>query len=736
MSNDGDPDTCTKLRELIQDYHRRALAVYEGIPPALSLMTLTIMELYVASDRSACNQFRLLGEFWPEIDIYEFQCLSLPLKDEMERAHKVEEYLRQRKVEADPARLSLFRDFGDKYSFAVSYFDDSIALQNLLEQIERNASVQRKQTCEELDRLKRRYKELMTQYDNSRCQTVKEWDHYKARHVNAHRHDCSRCALKKQAETLRMAIFEWPLSSKKSEAKATVFELQIPQTFSDWRDTSMYVISDVLATRPTEREPPTGGHYILTEHHGISHLISPGYERRRIVPLSSVKPHSVTHRKTKRGAILNVTEDDVCLENALRYAYYDNHMRIWSRPHKIEEEMLKKYIPRFPQQSKSLRRYLYKLPKTPDGILPNAVIAEVSNCLTHMSLDEFRALAEIPYGCNNIYANILVQLASSAVDFTKAETQILILHTIHRTDEPNDAIERCAHNILTETRFCQAIVAQLERCMELMEKNWETWRAAATFAEISKRVLSLTTTEDLQQRVLTFLVRVRIVCMKWITRLQESANASTDTQQRNNLRSFVGEIALLGANTFAVDEKFWNSLFQCQKAVSMLIKFSIVFQELAGSINSESDHHFRIMAQTWKSFMYNIFPTLVEAVDRDSSGLNEAIKISWAAFEPSTTSTWVLKGQWVHITSETLPVHFNLLTAELLVNGLPLARLPAQYATHPMHHPLFRNHVLEVVPTAEPGMRFSAKTAYQGHELHFGMIGEDMLILAKKDNIS
>ena len=47
-----------------------------------------------------------------------------------------------------------------------------------------------------------------------------------------------------------------------------------------------------------------------------------------------------------------------------------------------------------------------------------------------------------------------------------------------------------------------------------------------------------------------------------------------------------------------------------------------------------------------------------------------------------------------------------------------------------MYKPLFSASALEVVPTDEPGMRFSAKTAYHDHELHFGMAGADMLIVA------
>ena len=110
----------------------------------------------------------------------------------------------------------------------------------------------------------------------------------------------------------------------------------------------------------------------------------------------------------------------------------------------------------------------------------------------------------------------------------------------------------------------------------------------------------------------------------------------------------------------------------------------------------------------------------------------------WAAFRPEANAGWtVLKRShphWLHIASGKLPVHVNLLTGELLVNGLPLTRLPSVYLEHEMYSPLFSASALEVAPTDEPGMRFSAKTMYHGHELHFGMDEADMSIVAKSKN--
>jgi hypothetical protein len=74
-----------------------------------------------------------------------------------------------------------------------------------------------------------------------------------------------------------------------------------------------------------------------------------------------------------------------------------------------------------------------------------------------------------------------------------------------------------------------------------------------------------------------------------------------------------------------------------------------------------------------------------------------------------------------------------LLTGRLLVDGLPLARLPSEFMQHHMYLPLFSRSILAVAPTDRPGMKFSAKSIYQDYKLHFGMGGLDMFVVAIKN---
>ena len=88
--------TCGELRRLIEHYFSNATAAYSSSPISMSIMYLTLAELWIACDRSACAQYPLLREYDHELCITEFQCLVLPLKHHMERLHEVERYVQSR----------------------------------------------------------------------------------------------------------------------------------------------------------------------------------------------------------------------------------------------------------------------------------------------------------------------------------------------------------------------------------------------------------------------------------------------------------------------------------------------------------------------------------------------------------------------------------------------------------------------------------------------------------------
>lgn len=59
---------------------------------------------------------------------------------------------------------------------------------------------------------------------------------------NKHVKTCKKCALKNQATNLKISIHEWPLPTNENQAKAAVFELEIPKTFLNWREATYHLL--------------------------------------------------------------------------------------------------------------------------------------------------------------------------------------------------------------------------------------------------------------------------------------------------------------------------------------------------------------------------------------------------------------------------------------------------------------------------------------------------------------
>ena len=730
-SHRSDQAACWQLYNLMKTYHSSASDAYEGVPSSMSIMYLTILEIWIACDQSACSLFPLLNTYDHEVRLVELQCLALPLRSQMQRLRAVETYVQSREQSATN-RTSLYRNFGNELSFSVQYFHQSTELQNVLQQIEQDASMKRAEKCEELTRLKSKHKDLMNQYNAAQCEYVTiVTNRYHGYTETVHSRYCNRCSLKKQADGLEINIYEWPLSPIRSVANATVFELKVPGSFSAWRDASIFVISNVLGCKSTKVEKPQHS-YVLSTHRDLSHMLDTQYHSRRVVPLSEIKPHSVTHRKNKK-AIPHLNEDDVCLQNGLRYQYFDTSTSAWTAAQIPSGDLPRKCMYQMPVRSKTLERYMHKPPSAPDGVQPNEVIASLSDCPPHLSIEEYKAFGALPLGRNIFYSNILAQLAIPTLDFSKIETQCLLLQTVTQVGLPNGDIERTSHCILTDRTFGTTMIAHLDIAAQRVEENWESWRAMATLAQLACRITNLTRSPEVRQRGLQFLHKARRISVTWLHRLKARAASFTNDEQRTELFSRATEIALLGTTTFDVEDEFVDAILQQQDAVSSLLQCSIAVQENLDLVSSTECLQ-KSALQTWRLLMYRVFPKLRGAILRDCIGLNQAVLECWAAFQPATNAAWTMLDSphqhWLHITSGSLPVHFNLLTGELLVNGLPLSRLPPEFLAHPMYKPLFSASALEVVPTDEPGMRFSAKTMYRDHELHFGMEAADMLVVA------
>ncbi|KAH9865707.1 hypothetical protein J1614_009294 [Plenodomus biglobosus] len=663
-----------------------------------------MLDIWVACDKLACRKFPLLLGYDPEVQVVQLLWLFLDRKYLMDRFHEVEQYLQARRQRTTKNAPSVYRQFGDPASFAVKSFEGILELRESLSEIQREAANKDREKCEELAAQKAKYKSMMEEHEDAECDLIDVlvvdaygMEVYEPQHFSK---KCSRCIIKTKAEALSITVHEWPVSENPDIAKATIFELQGPPLYRSWRDLSLYVQDAILNFKSAH--PRTESRkkklYGLEDHNVLVKYLGDERPENRLVLKSKIKSLFGTTKKK----VCALHEKDVCVNNALRYAYFDTTSYSWSTELDICSMRTQELQYRMSERSEVLEHYLLKTPSAPDGPSTNDPL-----------------------------------LAMPTLDFAKPESLVLMLQVIHQVGPSNGRVERANHSILADEPFCEAVLTHLPKALHENAGNWEAWRAVTIFSLLARRILGMTLSNAIAERCLNYLETVRELCDKWLHLLRDSMTSSNDDYRRTELHKKTSEIAWLYTSTFDVEETFLDGILEEPVNVSKFLSCSILIQEHADSKASDSGYLTNIRLSSWRSLMYRLLPRLHDIVLNDTSILNRAVSANWAGFRHSDDIPWTSLEEPQHIcfktTSGTSSVNLNLLTAELAVDGTPLTRLPTKYVEHGTYVALFGDFLMEAGPTDEAGFEYSGKSTYQGYNLHFGMEGADLHILAVKE---
>lgn len=726
-------DTCGELKDLIQSYHQVASRQYSSRPECASRMLLTIGELWVAMDKAAIHALPSLMFYEHEVPIEVWQALLLTAGVEGERLHRLEKYLLDRQIDAHrEGRPSLFRSYGSLRSFSVVYFSTSPKHQQLKAEIEDQAWTQRQAKKEELRQLKNEHEMWMRKYqDRAKCDEYTQEEYGVT--VRRHSYSCVRCGYFNKANGLRIDMHEWPLPQDDLEAQSTVFELSVPTIFSEWRDSTLYVINDVLLSEQIDTLYPQSS-YPLRDYPPLSKFFQSG-RGYRVHLLSEAKPNMVTHRRTLN--VQSCTESDVCVNNGLRYQYFDGS-RGWFLENFLPTEGLSHLCTHsLPGRAHNLRRFLMRTWCKPEGETPNEVIASQSDCPEYMSLSEYKALAELPFGYNIQWHNILTQLAMPRIDFNKMETAIFLLQTSLQAGPRSSVATRCTHTRLSDRVFGHVMLENLAKGVSRIRENWESYTALCSLTFLASRVLSQVSS-DLVSPFIDLVDQCRVVAYRWLAIVLERAQAATDEAQRKGLLEAVLSIALACVESFNLDDCSLAKVLVDSERASILLECSVIIHNNAPVQISADDPLQNALVDRWRHTMHRARGVLVEQSTLGNACFNTAVKRCWPAFAP--VYPWTLSEKtcyWLQTTTrEGLQVHLDILTGELLVNGSPLARLPREYERHDNYKRLFGGLVLKVMPSNLPGMRFCTAQLFQGNTVHFGMHEQDLLVRLEADGSS
>ncbi|OQD78015.1 hypothetical protein PENANT_c098G01996 [Penicillium antarcticum] len=739
--------TCGQLGALMIRYFEKASSLYADNPEATSLMLLTLLELWIACDKSAIHRHETLRDYDACIPVDCFQSLLLPFRSHMERLACAEKYLSRRQAHLRYHGPKIFQEFGTSTCFAVRYFEQSHTHQQLLAAIEENATQERTTKKAELRKKQQQYRALMALSSETPCEYVDiTVDRRLGLRDRAHSSDCPRERYQRQAESIEINVHEWPLPTNRTRAKATVFELRVPEPFGSWRDTTLFFLHRCLNMKYAVEEGPRAEHRPHT-YQGLSSFFTNHGRDQRISLLSQDKPHGRTHRRDR--LILNVTENDVCLNNGLYFQYFDNVLGCFVSGFDWTHQTETFCTYQLPAHSSTLQQFLFRPALNPHGPSPNTVIATQCDAPAGMSLEEYKALATMPLGLEIQWQNILLELSMPSVDMKKIETMIFVLQIINQAGPPKaDATLRQGHAILCDDLFTVELLSRIGETMERIQQNWETIHGLNSLIRLVLRILSLSPSEKVRAICLESLNELRRSAFHWVNLVRMRASETTDDTQKINLVAKSVHIALVCAETFNAETIAPMSAASAD--VSIFLQCCSVIWNGRNSVTIEPGSLLQMLYHRWQVLSYRSHMILADRiVECKNPGLDLAIDAAWAAYDK--TSKWSRVSNdvtyWLFTriagqsgSSEDMLVHYNLLTGELLVDGLPLARLPSEYESHPTYRSLFGKSQLEVMPSNTLGMRFSCQKQYSGYTLHLGKetvpesTDSDMIVKAVKDD--
>lgn len=682
---------CNDLGERMEDYMAAARPAYYGNQLKNSIMVLTVLELWVALDNLVVSQLHLLSEFSPGLNESFLSALLLPQAQQRARLTRVENYIMVRRTSANPRSDSIYSKDITGHTFSVCYFRKTYALQILEAEILKGAAAAILAKTLELQQKQQQYDTLQAQAAMRSCDYFTHW------HEGWTRHDrnCIRCGLIKQAAQLRIEVHEWPLPEDNLARAAVMFELRCPAPFAIWRETTFRILTDLCSavpTPPNDQEPfdSPATYSGLKQYFDAGGLTRPS----KLTYSSLTKSFLATHYRFAR---LPTTIRDICVKNAMNFSFYDTSTRIWAanRPPQIDiRHLCTFYLP--PGPYKSLQ---YTVKGTSHS--GNLVLSRQSECPPELQLHEYVAFGLLRSGRRLQWLNILRELRSRTLTFGAEEVNMLLSQAAWQVGATETSGERECHVEPADAKFGTEMMRELDLMLAGVEPNWQEVVAAQTMIMLATQILSWTDSVLVRQNAVRFLRKARAVALAWTREIASKLPECKPAEVRE-FQVRVVQMAATCRMTFDVEACFVRAVLELGEDVAVLVECATIIHDNVPAVESALPPGIKALLERDSRMAYAIEKHLRDLVT-NVHGIN--LKPIWSSYEPG--ERWVAEPgrneRWVYTNtratdgSESQKVHYNLISGELLVEGLALGRMPVGYSHHATYQELFAEVKISII---------------------------------------
>ncbi|KAL3419433.1 hypothetical protein PVAG01_09655 [Phlyctema vagabunda] len=722
---------CPLLAGLINKYVMTAAPVYAQNPEGTSLMLLTIMELWVALDKCATESYPILKNYDSGFTFSIFNVLLLPKRNQMERLSRVEQHIQRRRNASRHVSSFVFENTTKAHSLAVQYFEQSRHHQDLKLKIETAATERRTAKQQELISKRKQHGDLL-QDSNSLNHEYTTYISRRGNTLQRHANYCRKCRLEQEAEALEILVHEWPLPYQTLEAKSAVFELDVPEAIAKWRDTTFTLIVDVFSPPRKDQGDSNSNMYSMRSYEGLIEFVRGTTPRLQL--LSETKPFTVAHYRSRK--IPQATSENICVNNGLRYSIYDSESN--QRTAKLLNRCDVRKICTFQLPPKSFQSLQYALDGTTHS--SNEVIANQCDCPRAINLHEFYAFATLRSGHRLQWRNIARELTTRILNFSCEETYMLVVQAALQAGPSHGTrVLRDSHIDLEEEAFGKSILSALEDALHNVKANWQGAVALQTFVALATRLLSLSPHREIHQQCYSFLQRARHVALQWARELGQLLQ-ECNAEELSTLNQRALEVALICHGTFDADDVHISEVLQSSEDVAVIIESFIIIHDRCPAAIDGLTGFAKTLLRRFERSSHLLEPLIRTHILHDQTGIDSAIQRVWAGYRPGTRWTalsgpnerWIMSRTYADKGYSSLCVHYNVLDGSLLVEGLPLTRLPRSYELHPTYRRILGTKFLDVAPSTMPGMIFETRNNFYGQQLHFRMHDSELIIRSRR----
>ena len=718
---------CTSIFESAEGYKKLALGLYSASPERLSVMLLSLGDLWYALDRIAGSLMPLLHSYSPEIHSSIFDVLLLPKLAQMQPLQRLQSHIKARHQGSQFSASPIVADppGNDRNCFTYKYFDQSADHRILRRTILAEANTHREEKQREWQQKTDQYNALTREMNSLGCSNAVNYYG-----DTVHDANCRKCDLKRQIGSLVITVFEWPLPENETQSRLAVINLRCPEAFAAWQNLTWVLVHD-LGRGSDVAGAASAGH--LSTYTGLT----PYYENStsRLVLAATTKSVTVSHY---RETGFPIDSKKVFSRHGLHYKLYDRDRRCWVNEQTETPSFSSKcrfVLPEGPHQNLQ-----YVVNSTSHA--QNQVLAAQTECSPDLSIHEYVAFGSLRAdGEKTQWFNICRELRATSLSWNTESVCSLIKQAAWQGGSPGTTAWRTTHNVFESIEFTTELLSNLEMSLESIQANRQFYSTMEILIILALRTLSLTTDYNYIDICLKILRRCRSVVSTWAYEVEHTLRLATNPDEIANIRCSLLRSALLCKLTFDVDTCYRPRVLSTSDDLLYWTSASMIIHDNTPGTDSELPSSVRL-ALLYDTYLSHSNHRQLHLLlnDSNNTGLDRAISRIWSTFR-SVDDVWgrLVEGaiRWIHkqtlggFEAEPQQVSYNVLSGELLVDGRPLGSLPKSYTSHQVFIRLFGAQILRISTSDMAGMQYMTAAEEYGYRFYFDLRRADLIIRAK-----